>query len=429
MNPTSSTRGLDSDGPMPQMIRWAREEIGLEIEDAAKKLGLRQLAHATPVERLLDFELGRSTPPPSILEKMTKVYRVPLVALYLSNPPQPGDHGKDFRVMRGVTTTRQQAAALKKLLQNIFARQDYLRYVLEDSRSRLPVEFIGSTTKDDDVHEVVQSMSRLVNADAKGDLWDVVKSPAKLFTTLRERIERVGVFVMSVSASDVLGEVLDERIFRGLAIADNVAPMIVINGRDSTEAQSFTLMHEFTHLLLNETGVSNHPSIVKPRESSEEIERFCNDVAAEYLIPSAALGEVKATLHHSGPELGQLDAEAFAHAVAKARSVSVATASFRLARSKSISAPDHDRIIRQIRKRYHVRRDAQRILNAQRQRARRTTSSNPVARVGTTQTSAHRKRLGNSLINTVQSLLGEEKITHTKAAFILGANPTEVSYL
>ncbi|WP_206743056.1 ImmA/IrrE family metallo-endopeptidase, partial [Pseudoalteromonas undina] len=48
---------------------------------------------------------------------------------------------------------------------------------------------------------------------------------------------------------------LDRDEFRGFAIADDHAPVIFINATDTPQAQIFTLLHEFVHLLINESGV------------------------------------------------------------------------------------------------------------------------------------------------------------------------------
>src|SRR5699024_8742263 len=45
-------------------------------------------------------------------------------------------------------------------------------------------------------------------------------------------------------------------------------------------AQVFTLLHEFTHLLLGESGVSD----LAPN-NPHEVEKFCNKIAAEFLVP------------------------------------------------------------------------------------------------------------------------------------------------
>ena len=86
--------------------------------------------------------------------------------------------------------------------------------------------------------------------------------------------------------------------FRGFALADPLAPIIFVNGRDAKSAQAFTLLHEMCHLALAQTGVSNAPGDEEPRT---KMEGLCNSAAAEFLVPkgylAAAWGRGPGTPH------------------------------------------------------------------------------------------------------------------------------------
>ncbi|MCY1006148.1 ImmA/IrrE family metallo-endopeptidase [Nannocystis pusilla] len=70
--------------------------------------------------------------------------------------------------------------------------------------------------------------------------------------------------------------------FRGFTLVDKYAPIIFLNSADAKSAQMFTLLHEATHVWLGVGGISNS-DILAPSES--KIERFCDRVAAEFLVP------------------------------------------------------------------------------------------------------------------------------------------------
>ena len=78
---------------------------------------------------------------------------------------------------------------------------------------------------------------------------------------------------------------IDTSVFRGFSISDEVAPFIVINDQDARPAWSFTLLHETVHLLLGQTGVGN-------ARADSEVERFCDDVAGEFLLPMEELDQL-----------------------------------------------------------------------------------------------------------------------------------------
>jgi Zn-dependent peptidase ImmA (M78 family) len=99
------------------------------------------------------------------------------------------------------------------------------------------------------------------------------------FTYLREKVEAAGVFVLLLGNLGSYHSAIPVEAFRGFAIADPVAPFVVINDQDAKTAWSFTLMHEVVHLWLGATGVSGG-------RPAQGIEQFCNEVAAEILLPS-----------------------------------------------------------------------------------------------------------------------------------------------
>jgi Zn-dependent peptidase ImmA (M78 family) len=58
--------------------------------------------------------------------------------------------------------------------------------------------------------------------------------------------------------------------------------LIFLNAADSKSAQMFTLCHELAHLWIGESGVSDPVAGAVP---AQPIERWCNAIAAEVLVP------------------------------------------------------------------------------------------------------------------------------------------------
>jgi Zn-dependent peptidase ImmA (M78 family)/DNA-binding XRE family transcriptional regulator len=255
----------------PEVFRWARESAGLEPEAAARAVGI------VPAS-LIAIERGEKEPSRKMLARMAKAYRRSLLTLYLPAPPRKGDRGEDFRTVVAERTVAAEAD-VDALVRDIRARQSLVRAVLEDDEDIRPLEFIGSATMDVGVQALTMSIEQML--DVTRMQYRAQKDAESAFALLREQAEQAGVFVMLAGNLGSHHSTIPVEAFRGFAIADRIAPFIVINDGDAKAAWSFTLLHELAHLWLGATGVSGGGA------PEMKIERFCNDVAGEFLLPRA----------------------------------------------------------------------------------------------------------------------------------------------
>lgn len=260
----------------PEILVWARETAGLTPQEAVKKLAIRDTRKATALDRLAGYETGAEDPSRPLLTRMSKQYRRPLLTFYLPAPPPKGDRGADFRTLTEEVPARD-AAILDALIREMRARQSMVRDALESDEDAAPLPFIGSHNIADGQLAVLDSLRNLLNIDLAD--YRAQRNIDAAFDFLRDAAERQGIFVLLKGDLGSHHTAIEPEIFRGFSIADEMAPFIVINDRDAHAAWSFTLLHEIVHLILGQTGLSG-------QRAENEIERFCDDVASEFLLPN-----------------------------------------------------------------------------------------------------------------------------------------------
>jgi Zn-dependent peptidase ImmA (M78 family) len=258
-----------------EMLAWARDRSRVSPDD----LGVKFPA-------LSAWEAGTKQPTLKQLEKFAEATHTPIGYLFLPEPPEEELPVPDFRTIGDVAIGR----ASPDLLDTIYQcqqRQDWYRDFARIHREDR-VAFVGTLTVDVDIVDAARQIRSLLNfgPTERGSSW------SEAFSRLSESAELRGVLVM---VNGVVGSnthrKLDSEEFRGFALSDDLAPLVFVNGTDTKAAQIFTLAHELAHIWLGESGVDDADMANAP--SSNAIERWCNAVAAEFLVPAAELQGVE----------------------------------------------------------------------------------------------------------------------------------------
>jgi Zn-dependent peptidase ImmA (M78 family) len=381
-----------------QILRWARETAGMTAVEAARKLSIGDAKSTPAADRLSAMEGGEIEPSRSLLLKMAQQYRRPLIAFYLDAPPRKGDRGEDFRNVPD--RHRQSEALVDALVRDVRARQRTVRDVLSDDDAE-PLLFVGSMTMEDGVGAVLASIRREIRLDLLE--FRAQASPESGFALLRAKVEAIGVFVLLIGNLGSHHTGIEVEAFRGFAIADQIAPFIVINDQDARTAWSFTLIHELAHLWLGATGTSGAFSDVK-------IERFCNDVAAAFLLPPNELPLARVNpdteLALAAQRIGTFAAE---------RHVSSSMVAYCLLRGGFLTDNTWRALAAQFASQWRASRDAK--------RERQSESGGPNYYI------VRRHRLGTALLHFASRALADGSLTPTKASQVLGVKPRSVAPL
>ncbi len=255
----------------PELITWARERAGFSPNDLIAKF-----------KKLSLWESGSQKPTLKQLEKFAKTTSAPIGYFFLPEPPQEKFPIPDFRTI----ANRDIEKPSVNLLDTIYLCQQRQEWYRDFARKagEPPLDFVGSARKDDEIEKVAAEMRsalgfNLEERQAMGTWTDALRQFIK-------QADDLGILVM---VSGVVGSnthrKLDTKEFRGFALYDEIAPLVFINGTDAKAAQMFTLAHELAHIWLGESALSNIGSTLP----SNQIEKWCNKVAAELLVPLAVL--------------------------------------------------------------------------------------------------------------------------------------------
>lgn len=254
------------------VLRWAAQRARLHDEDLSARF-----------RKWPQWLSGDAQPTLKQLEDFAKLTHTAIGYFFLPEPPQLALPVPDFRTLRDQALA-EPSSALLDTLYLCQQRQDWYRdYARVHGLSALA--FIGSARIQEAPELVAQHMRETLGLSAEERRQLPTWTDA--LRQLINKTEDAGVLVM---ASSIVGSnshrKLDVEEFRGFALADELAPLIFLNGSDSKAAQMFTLAHELAHLWLGATGVSDTEAGQVPEQQTE---RWCNRVAAELLVPLEAL--------------------------------------------------------------------------------------------------------------------------------------------
>lgn len=217
------------------------------------------------------------------LEDFAAATYTPFGYFFLPSPPEEPLPIPDFRTRRPEALRRPSG----DLLDTIYVCQQRQAWFEEFAREeRLePVPLVGSLTRATPIADAAQAIREAIQFDLDQRRQD--RTWTEALRRMIHQVEDAGILIM---VSGIVGSnthrKLDPDEFRGFALAHPQAPLIFVNGADSKSAQMFTIAHELAHLALGVSALSDAEASAFPDEA---IERWCNQVAAEVLVPMTVL--------------------------------------------------------------------------------------------------------------------------------------------
>jgi len=248
----------------PDVLKWAIKNSGLPENQIANKIKVN-------IDTLNDWLSGTKKPTLRQLESLSQILKRPLAAFFLSKPPEEKPLPRDYRMIPDKIGkfNNKTILAIRK------ARR--LQRVSKELSENLKTEMetgIPSVNLSDNPNLIAEKYLEIfkINEETRKK-W---KSPYDAFNYFRNILEDRNIIVFKIS--------MPTEDARGFTLVEEVPPVIVVNSKDLPEAQVFTLLHEFGHVLLNKSGVSMPDNALFQREVNK-VEKWCNEFASAILLP------------------------------------------------------------------------------------------------------------------------------------------------
>lgn len=251
----------------PNVLKWARESARMTEETAAAKVSV-------PIDKLKDWEAGTNQPTIRQAQTLAKAYKRPFALFFLPDIPRDFQPLQDFRKSGSKALTTSSIFIIREIQQ----KQAWISDVNSENNEE-KLSFVGRFTIDNNPQKVAQdilSTLKINPASYKSE------NPIKEWI---DAAETNGIFISRTSFIHTRLK-LDSEELQGFAIADPYAPFVFINSDNWNAPQLFTLVHELAHIWIAETGISNEvePEL-KQKDKLHPVELFCNEVAANALMP------------------------------------------------------------------------------------------------------------------------------------------------
>jgi Zn-dependent peptidase ImmA (M78 family) len=254
----------------PSLLVWARQSIGLDMEQAAAKIGVG-------ADRLAAWERGEARPSVAQLRHAASIYKRPLAVFYLPEPPRDFQPPRDYRRLPDA-----EVGKLSPALHAAIRRSHALREIALDLREIADEPVAGPPQLVDgsrDPERFGEAARELLGVSlSRQYAWD---DPGRALNGWIDAFAAVDVLVLQVQSIPL-------REMRGFSVWADPLPVVTLNGGDFPRGRIFTLLHEFSHVLLHADGVCDLLPRRRARSPADEVEIFCNRAAAAALMPATA---------------------------------------------------------------------------------------------------------------------------------------------
>ncbi len=269
----------------PNVLKWARESARMTEEVAAAKVSVS-------ASKLKEWEVGASQPTIKQAQTLAKAYKRPFALFFLPEIPRDFQPLQDFRS----NDSKALGTGSVFIIREIQQKQAWISDANEENNEQ-KVSFVGRFSINSNPVTVARDILNTLGINPASYTND---NPIREWIN---KAEAKGIFVSRTSFIHSRLKLNSDEL-QGFAIADPYAPFVFINSDDWDAPQLFTLVHELAHIWIAATGISNDiEADLKHKDKLHPVELFCNEVAANALIPFEIIDNIQPAVFNSAKEI------------------------------------------------------------------------------------------------------------------------------
>lgn len=254
----------------PTMLTWAIARAGYVVDEFLEKF-----------PNVKNWVEQIKKPTVKQLEDFAHRVHIPFGYLFLPEPPKESIPFPFFRT--GGTQTHQVSINIYDTILILQRRQDWLTEYLQDNEAK-PLPFVGKFDSHASFETIVADIRATLNLVP--DWASEQQSFDDTLNFLTKKIEEVGVIVnFNGVVENNTHRVIPVSECRGFVLVNEMVPFLFVNAADAKAAQLFTIIHELAHIWLGESAGFNNENLLP---ANHPIEKLCDQVAAEFLVPAVS---------------------------------------------------------------------------------------------------------------------------------------------
>jgi len=248
----------------PKVLQWTREEAGYNAEEAAIKLSVDLRLYKSWEKQGEQIPIGK-------LRKLAVLYKRQLAVFFLPQVPEKVKKPKDFRnlsltesfLSKEILLTLRRSTHLQRIANDLVG-DNYWKNKLEW------IEKINSIKKE---NEKINNLREIIGINIEQQMkW---RSDNEAYKKWRMALEdKLGVLVFQFS--------MPINKLQGFCITENLPYIIITNSNHSYTGRIFTLFHELSHIIKQQSGMC----LIDKIEESQKEEWNHNAFAGKFLVPA-----------------------------------------------------------------------------------------------------------------------------------------------